>query len=89
MNHEEETDPLARALGPPMGAWQLLRLASAVIVLASLAGVVTRYLPPSMGREGDAARADMALAFFTAHAVVWAAVFVFATRRCRQAKRGE
>lgn len=84
MSHEEETDPLARVLGPSMGAWQLLRLASAILVLASLAGVVTRYLPPSLGREGDPGRAGATLILFAAHALVWAVVFVFATRRCRR-----
>lgn len=85
MSEDRSDGQLERALGPSVGAWTLLRLASAILVLASLAGVVTRYLPPSMGREGDPVRADKSLVFFAVHALVWAIVFLFATRKARQA----
>ncbi len=89
MSQEENDDSLERALGPPIAAWTLLRWASAVLVLASLAGVVTRYLPPSLGRSGDPERAQVALVFFCLHALAWAVVFVFATRRSRRSEEGE
>jgi len=89
MSDEDHEDSMERVLGPPIKAWTLLRWASAVLVLASLAGVVTRYLPPSLGRSGDPERAGVALVFFALHALVWAVVFVVATRRSRRSEEGE
>jgi hypothetical protein len=83
-----EDQPLERALGPSIGPWTLLRWASAVLVLASLAGVVTRWLPPAEGRAGDESVADARGLFFLGHAAVWALVFLLASRRARRRPEG-
>ena len=69
-----------------MGAWQLLRFAAAILVLASLAGVVTRFLPPSQGREVGISGVDGITLFFGLHALAWVGVFLFATRRAHRAE---
>lgn len=88
MSDERNGNPLERALGPGMGAWQLLRLGAALLVLGSLAGVFTRFLPPAQGRGGEVVGADGITLFFAVHALAWAGVFVLATWRARRAGQG-
>ena len=70
-----------------MGPWQLLRFAAAILVLASLAGVTTRFLPPALGRTEGVSGADAITLFFGMHGLVWLGIFVFASRRARRAEQ--
>jgi hypothetical protein len=86
MEDRESKNLLERALGPTMGPWQLLRFAAAILVLASLAGVTTRFLPPAQGRTGGVEGAGGITLFFALHALAWVGVFLFASRRARRAE---
>ena len=86
MTDRESPNLLERALGPSMGPWQLLRFAAAILILASLAGVTTRFLPPAQGRTEGVSGADGITLFFGLHALAWLGVFLFASRRARRAE---